>query len=186
MARNVPRRTLSSTTAESSPITLLTNSPCQTLFDLQVPEGRCVGIQLTEQLTVNDLSQSTHWMHQCLHPDEIAYGMAQASDNNRLSFLLGRLALREALGSSCTDCILKDGHGRPKLPVGYLGSISHKNDTAVALVAVDGYSSPKIPTLGVGVDLEVADPNRSRVAKKVLTPLELDLLGAVEVRVYRY
>ena len=219
--------------------------PCEILFDLQLPEGRCVGITLIEssrtkgngqddhtpssdssssssssELTVDALSSPHHWIHGVLHPDEVAFALQKRpSDNGRESFLLGRLAMRCALGwgprhyddgaqlsldasssssssssFSCSKedlciCILKDEHGRPNVPPGYLGSISHKNKAAVALITKMDH--PKDcsslhgagPTMGVGVDLEeVTASSKSSIARKVLTKQEIEQLGQVMVR----
>jgi 4'-phosphopantetheinyl transferase N-terminal domain len=80
-------------------------------------------------------------------------------------------------------CILKDAHGRPTLPLGYVGSISHKNRTAVALVArdKDQGEAATVPTYGIGIDIETIDPRRSRIATKVLTPSEIKQLGRIPV-----
>jgi 4'-phosphopantetheinyl transferase EntD len=55
------------------------------------------------------------------------------------SFIGGRLAMRRALHQSgiADNCssILKDSFGAPLLPQGILGSISHKQQVAVALVS---------------------------------------------------
>ena len=68
-----------------------------------------------------------------LHP-----GGVLPSEQRLRIFLLGRLAIRQALPSvaelSLTSPISKDEHGRPQVPPGFLGSISHKDKTGVALV----------------------------------------------------
>jgi len=201
---------------------------CDRIFDLELPEGRCVGFQLKKGLAPDDplnlspeaiASNPRHWIRSLLHPDEIEYGMSLPSENGRRSFLIGRLAIRDALGlvapprpppldlskpSAKTTvtteadkalepttpppleaeriCILKDEHGRPNLPLGFLGSISHKGTTAVALVTEykDSVQGVGEPVLGIGVDIENRASNKGSIARKVLTPNEIEDLGNVE------
>jgi 4'-phosphopantetheinyl transferase EntD len=188
------------------------------LFDLLVPEGRCVGLSIADlpdhhpdALHVGNLNGSSsgngHWIHQCLHPDEVSYGVsAIQSPSHRKSFWLGRLAMRHALSlgsqlqqqpywsgtsdnSNSNPSILKDEYGRPQVPPGFLGSISHKGTTGVALVAASVPSiatanANLVPRSGVGVDLEYAiDADRRNIARKVLTPNEQANLGRIPVSV---
>jgi enterobactin synthetase component D len=169
--------------------------PCDRLFDLELPEGRCIGLQLhdispdhPDSLEPQALANPDHWTRRVLHPEEVAYAREQPSENRRTSFVLGRLALRQGLGFgqhhlSSVDSILKDEYGRPNVPPGFLGSISHKGNSAVALVTVD--RSPTAgagrPVLGVGVDLEDCTTDKSNIATKVLTRDEIKELGNVEV-----
>jgi 4'-phosphopantetheinyl transferase EntD len=163
------------------------------LFDLQLPEGRCVGLKIdniwqqlpespAENLVdpqqgdmVNSTTTFASWVHDCLHPDEVHYASQLSSDQSQVSFLGGRLALRLAMGCRMHDCILlKDRFGRPQLPANTLGSISHKGNVAVALVA-------DAPTDGgrhaIGVDLEYKCARRRNVARRILTSGEQLALG---------
>jgi 4'-phosphopantetheinyl transferase EntD len=187
-----------------------TDSTIQTcydrLFDIRLPEGRCVGLQLHELseddpngltpqaiLDPDHTNTNHHWLHSLLHPEEVAYGIDRSCSNARESFFLGRLAMREALGFGphhvqTTDAILKDEYGRPAVPTGFLGSISHKRGTGVALVAVDDSVSTAesntagSPRLGIGIDLEqICSQGRSSIARKVLTKREIEDLGRIEV-----
>jgi enterobactin synthetase component D len=102
-----------------------------------------------------------------LMPKECAY-METLEPRRQITFAGGRLALRAALtalgGEVHTS--LPNPRGAPNLPAGYRGSISHKDHVAIAWVTPDtGWY--------VGVDVEVAEPNRSRIASKVLTSDEL-------------
>jgi 4'-phosphopantetheinyl transferase EntD len=180
------------------------------LFDIRLPEGRCVGLQLHElseddpngltpkaildpDHTNTNTNTNHHWLHSLLHPEEVAYGMDRSCSNARESFFLGRLAMRQALGFGphhvqTTDAILKDEYGRPAVPTGFLGSISHKRGTGVALVAVDDSVSTESytagsPRLGIGIDLEqICSQGKSSIARKVLTKREIENLGQIEVR----
>jgi hypothetical protein len=184
------------------------------------------------------LASPRHWIRAYLHPQEVEYAVEECpSDNGRTSFLLGRLALRQALATahlassisrsvtedvsedsqvssityseasalspSLADCLLRDGHGRPRVPGGFLGSVSHKRNVAVALVAQtdrrgepggtsDNDHDPRVAAFaassprGIGVDLEgTRSRSKINVARKVLTPQEMDELGSVPVRAGR-
>ena len=84
--------------------------------------------------------------------------------------------------SNTEPSILKDEHGRPQVPKGYIGSISHKKTTGVALVnsVPDNHSVCSSPKIGIGVDIEQTFSRRRSIAKKVLTSNELENLGNVK------
>lgn len=163
--------------------------PWKTLFDLELPEGQCIGVRLNaentcsnnnnnDELSTEAISSPNHWIHACLHPEEVEYAVSQPSEYTRETFLLGRLAMRQIV--SHDGPILKDDHGRPNVPILYLGSISHKRSlvngtTGVALLA------PRVRGMGVGVDIELASSNRKSIAKRVLTENEINELGRIEV-----
>jgi len=169
-----------------------------------------------------------------LHLDEVQYGLEQPSDNARMTFYLGRLAMRTALEemkgldsqapvelkdetfwgftnvhaphtntntkaksrsnikinaktelptvSTLDQSILKDEHGRPQVPNGFIGSISHKQTTGVALIATlpADAETQSHPTIGVGIDIEQSFSRRRNIAKKILTPNELEDLGGLD------
>ncbi|CAB9503056.1 Transferase [Seminavis robusta] len=181
------------------------------LFDVEVPEGRCVGLELVdfgnddtrslepEMITTN----ASHWIHSLLHEEEVAYGVTLPSPSRRDTFFIGRMAVREALGilgdttnnggerrrnpweiawTRGIPPILKDEHGRPTMPKGYVGSISHKGRAGVGIVARDEtYSSPEDPPkVGIGVDLEYTTNSRRNISRRVLTEHEIASLGQVE------
>lgn len=160
-------------------------SPVTKLFDLTLPEGRCLCLSFTrpvESITTalnTSSSAQNRWLHDNLHRDEVGYACnMQGAHSNRLSFVLGRLAMRTLIEGGSSQCpILKDAHGRPTLLDGYLGSISHKKATAVALVARTSDESD----MGIGIDLEYAVESKANIASKVLTREEIDSLGKVEV-----
>jgi 4'-phosphopantetheinyl transferase EntD len=119
-------------------------------------------------------------VYECLHPDEIQYASQLSSHQSQVSFLGGRLALRLAMDCRIHDCILlKDRFGRPQLPAHTLGSISHKANVAVALVA----AAP--PTEGgrthaIGIDIEYKCATRRNIARRILTSGEQLALGALD------
>ena len=101
-----------------------------------------------------------------LHPDERAFASTLAGFR-QVQFAGGRLAMGELfaeLGMRRTP-VLTDVHGAPTLPAGVAGSITHKNDLAIAMLARG--------TPGLGVDLEDTDRDRPGVAARVLRPEEL-------------
>ncbi len=149
-------RTVSGTSVDST-----TNK----LWDEELPVGaRCVALQLQE-------TNQQHWIPTVLHPLELEYGRQLPSFKTRNSFFLGRLALRQVLDTK--EPILKDAYGRPRLPAGYVASISHKGPVGVALLQASMMGS-------IGVDLEYSHGNPN-VARKVLTPHEQESLGQIPV-----
>lgn len=85
----------------------------------------------------------------------------------QVQFVGGRLAAATAfaeLGARRAP-VLSDEHGAPTLPEGLVGSITHKQDLAIALMARG--------RVGIGVDLEDTDRPRPGVPERVLTPREL-------------
>ena len=181
------------------------------IFSIDLPEGKCVGLQLPiESLPTDNLgslhpdviqSNQNHWIRQRLHHDEVQYGINMPSDCARDTFFIGRLSMRAALHLAGRQekketeltlqddifrgvSILKDEHGRPKVPKGFLGSISHKKSLGVALVSsqeeVTDEKKNTLPIKGIGVDIEQTYSRRRNIAKKVLTTNELSNLGHLE------
>jgi 4'-phosphopantetheinyl transferase EntD len=154
------------------------------------------------------------------------------SIKNQNCFWLGRLAMREGLrliaaqqqlqqkerheaaigaesakilSDKCIQSIsiLKDEYGRPRVPNGYLGSISHKEAIGVALISSSSSTSiynnqlPLQPSAddkttmnkstnnvirrSVGIDIEKRQSTRKSIGRKVLTPYELNDLGQISV-----
>jgi len=186
------------------------NTKCwEKIFTFDLPEGKCVGVRLSDlppthpsSLELTQInSNKDHWVKQLLHPDEVKFGIDLATESSRMTFYLGRLAMRTALNlvrcedKSCNvgmiasvffkyqqskllphSSILKDEHGRPQVPKGFLGSISHKQRTGVALVSPRHIGS-SLPKQGIGVDIEQTYSKRINIAKKVLTIGERNDLG---------
>jgi len=192
----------------------------ENVFSYDLPEGKCVGLRLLSQNhssknsasldPIQIRSNENHWLKKTLHADEVQYGIDLPTDHVRMSFYVGRLAIRTALSltheegkdsnngtirsifstnqplellphvSILDPSILKDQHGRPQVPNGFIGSISHKKNVGVALVSAvdDGGSFP--PTKGIGVDIEQTFSKGKDIAKKVLTEREIENLGKIE------
>jgi enterobactin synthetase component D len=94
---------------------------------------------------------------------------AELSAIRRSELIAGRTALHLALApaapASVDHPILSDDRGAPRLPPGWVGSVSHKAGFAAALVAPAGDGH-------IGVDLERAEPPRHDISRRVLTPRE--------------
>jgi enterobactin synthetase component D len=105
----------------------------------------------------------------CLLPEELAHA-ATLGEVRRRSWVGGRVAMRLTLTrlGLAAPPITSDDRGAPVLPAGMVGSISHKEDLAVALVAAGDRDGAKI-----GVDVEKDEPRRLDISRKVLRDEEL-------------
>lgn len=87
----------------------------------------------------------------------------RVTGRRRLDFYIGRLAAREALGAIGIENqpVPRGSAGQPIWPTGIVGSITHSEGVAVAVVlrAVAG---------GVGVDLELRSSPLSRAAERLV------------------
>lgn len=132
-------------------------------LSIELPHGRCVGLRIPDALDEAALS--------ALAPEERAH-LAGLGPRRRRTFWGGRRALRRALLELGADtdragaAIAADDRGAPLAPDGFCGSISHKDDVAVALAA------PEEPGVRIGVDVEVPSPARLRIERLVLTDAE--------------
>jgi 4'-phosphopantetheinyl transferase EntD len=105
-----------------------------------------------------------------LMPQEAACIKAGACQKRRDDFCMGRAAAHKALASINADNgpIPKSNAGSPLWPEGFIGSISHKQNAAVAL------AGPKGNILALGLDLEYrADPIGEAVARRICLAEEL-------------
>lgn len=84
-----------------------------------------------------------------LHPDEAAL-VAGAMDKRRREFALGRACARAALAAMGVEAgpILRAGDGAPLWPAGVVGSISHTDGYACAVVG----ASSRFAAMGVDVE----------------------------------
>ena len=101
-----------------------------------------------------------------LHETEVSYARALRS-YRQVQFVGGRIALRAACAQLGVrpPALLPDDRGAPQMPSGYVGSVAHKRDLAVAMVALVGDGT-------LGIDLEAYGPPRMAIARKVLTEPE--------------
>ncbi|HLK35863.1 MAG TPA: 4'-phosphopantetheinyl transferase superfamily protein [Polyangiaceae bacterium] len=142
--------------------------PQDALFDLDLAHGRCVGVRIpNEEEGLDRLAAE-------LLAEERAFARTLAPRRRR-TWVGGRAALREVLARSGLTAppIFADDRGAPGLPAGIAGSVSHKEDLAVALVALDGAAR-------LGVDVEVDMAPMTDVSSRVLTPEELDELASLD------
>lgn len=162
----------SSTTLHTSTIGLdqLTSlSHWDTLFDITLPAGRCLGVRLPKELSPAMLDSAKSQVT----PEEVDLCLSLKVPE-QVQFLGGRIAMRRALGDSTrTDIgpILRSFGGVPYLPDGCAGSISHKEHIAVALANPDCTGS-------IGVDVEdLARKSRTSIGRRVLTANEQSAVG---------
>lgn len=94
----------------------------------------------------------------------------------KTSFVGGRLAAKKALQSIQREHLYvgKDPFGAPQLPDPLSISISHKKDIAIALLS-------KQPKTTIGIDIEALAPERMRIAPKILTAAEMEILSSLPV-----
>lgn len=101
---------------------------------------------------------------------EQALARAKLLPTTRRDFVAGRTALHLAL-DDFGIAIAASHRGGPAMPAGFTGSVSHKQGTAIAIVAPAGAG-------WVGVDLEHAAPSKQDIAKRILTAAERTALPA--------
>jgi enterobactin synthetase component D len=117
-----------------------------------------------------------------VHPGEVAFVHASPAAR-RASFIGGRVALRTAIAAlgdptsaASLSPILSTPRGAPALPPGFVGSISHKREIAVAIAA----RAEPTPRTTIGIDVEVPRASRVDIAPRVLTPDERATLAALD------
>lgn len=99
-----------------------------------------------------------------LHPQETSE-LSTLNDRKRLEWMASRYLLHLMSGRRTRGACLKDSHGKPYLAgSNYHISMSHSR----AMVAV--VASPQ----AIGIDIQVVVQKIDRIARKFLTPLELD------------
>lgn len=142
-------------------------TPYAPAFVVALPHGIAAGIHLP----ASPAPVPTEVLAR-LHPDERAHALTLGG-YRQVQFVGGRLALGELfpeLGLRRVP-VLTNEHGAPVLPAGVTGSVTHKADLAIAMLA---RGSP-----GLGVDLEETDRERPGVASRVLRPEELVAVEAL-------
>jgi len=91
--------------------------------------------------------------HDGLHPEALRATLAQ-------------------LGADPATPVLATPRGAPRLPAGFVGSITHKPGLAAALAA-----RADEPLRTLGLDLEIAAPLRTDIGSRILTARELTALA---------
>jgi enterobactin synthetase component D len=138
-------------------------------FDLRLEHGRCVGVRLPDAPgEIDALADAV------LAPEERDFAAGLVAHRRR-TWVGGRVAMRQALSRSGLEAraVLADGRGAPMLPAGVAGSISHKDNLAAALVAIDAGH--------VGVDIEIDARRAIDIASRVLTDEEAAELAVLDV-----
>jgi enterobactin synthetase component D len=148
-------------------IRLSHHSPFASAFVTALPHGIVAGVHLPP--TPNPVPTEVLAR---LHPDERAHAVTLGGFR-QVQFVGGRLAMGELFSELGLrrSAVLTDAHGAPTLPASVAGSITHKNDLAIAMLA---RGAP-----GLGVDLEETDRDRPGVAARVLRPEELAAVAAL-------
>lgn len=142
-------------------------------FRRELAAGVCVGVSLPEG--------GEFALPPALHPDEAAFVHASPAAR-RATFIGGRVALRAALAAFDADAgsdpspILSTPRGAPALPPGFVGSVSHKRELAVAIVA----RAEPTPRTTLGIDVEIPRALRTDIATRVLTPAERAAVAALD------
>lgn len=105
-----------------------------------------------------------------LHPDEVI-DAARHKPRRRRELIAGRTALRRALRQAgwIDDAPLLPGEqGRPEVPMGFTGSITHKEGAVLAVAA------KLVAGRTLGIDSEVLGTRpRVGIASRILRPVEL-------------
>ncbi|ACY18374.1 4'-phosphopantetheinyl transferase family protein [Haliangium ochraceum] len=140
--------------------------PLKIAFERELPAGVCVGVAIPMMEEGDARVAITGLL------DEEQRVASALAARRQPTWVAGRLALRAALqrlGAS-PGPLLVSARGAPTLPEGFVGSISHKADLAVALAARDeGWR--------VGVDIERSTMGEQDISRRVLTPGEIDALS---------
>ncbi len=127
------------------------------LFELDLAHGRALALAIPEEAGLLHLAAM-------LLPAELELAASWAPPRRR-TWIAGRAALRTALVRAGLEApaMGSDDRGAPVLPAGVVGSVSHKENVAVALVA------PARDDARIGVDVELDTPLRIDIARRVLT-----------------
>lgn len=105
-----------------------------------------------------------------LHPLEEALLSPRAKSKKRKEFIMGRAAAHAALRNmgATARAVGKGKFGEPAWPEGTIGSISHKDDLALAIVG------SKDKCRAIGVDLEtIWDPIAPQIANRICHQSEI-------------
>lgn len=143
-------------------------APFAPAFRIALPFGLLAGVHLPPRA-----DPVPHPVLARLHPDERDYARTLGGFR-QVQFVGGRLALGDLLGELGLRRVgvLPNEHGAPALSPGFVASVSHKQNLAVALVARGN-------GVGIGVDLEDTDRHRPGVAARVLRAEELRMVEAL-------
>lgn len=147
--------------------------------DAFLPQAVLASINLVsvDLVSVNSMEPTgTAWLHSA----ERAVACTLAP-HRREAYTAGRRALRAALQRIAPDAgampLLSTARGAPRLPAGFVGSISHKRTRAIAIVAPDSAYVPGIDgnvIAGAGVNAGVNAGALTDVSDTVFLGLDLE------------
>jgi len=148
-------------------------TPFAQVLGLDLPHGRCVGVALPDDR--HDGGAIPGQVLAAL-PEEERRHAEQVAPARRASWVGGRTALRAAFADLACDPgpILATARGAPRLPPDLRGSISHKQNLAVAIAARTG--DLDAGSWHLGIDLERIVAGHSGIARYVLRPEERERL----------
>ncbi|MEE2901592.1 MAG: 4'-phosphopantetheinyl transferase superfamily protein [Myxococcota bacterium] len=109
-----------------------------------------------------------------LHPQE-AQVLSKFKLSRRATWVGGRLALAQACEAFDESArpILNDERGAPVLPTGLTGTLTHKNNIAISLVARSKSS------MRLGIDVEALSLRQQSIENMILTDTELTTLNTL-------
>lgn len=105
--------------------------------------------------------------------------MARAVPKRKAEFVAGRTVAREALqsvGCNCAELPIGE-HRAPIWPKGWIGSISHTDDMALATVGL----TSEVSMLGLDVENLIEETQVDSLMPMFVSPIELDLLPATKL-----
>jgi 4'-phosphopantetheinyl transferase EntD len=134
--------------------------------------GRCIGVHIPS----TDAALDELIAHLAPMEQEKAAGLPRP---RRRTWAGGRAAMHEALArlGHALEEVGSDDRGAPKMPSGVLGSITHKDELAAALVVGAARGAARGT---VGVDLEMDVVREHDIAARVLTPAELEEIAHLD------
>ncbi len=138
-------------------------------FDIELEHGRCIGVRIPRtDDAVRDLADAL------LLPGEQDFA-ASLPPLRRRTWVGGRVALREAVARRQVEVppIVADDRGAPVLPAGVVGSITHKEGLAAALVALEARAR-------IGIDLELDVVRTQDISARILTEDEIAELDGLD------
>lgn len=139
--------------------------PYTVAFRAELAFGHCVGLHLpAREPVLPDAARAQ------LADGEIAHAR-EFGPKRQISWYGGRIVLRTALADlgAPAGALPSNDRGAPRVPSGFVGSISHTDTLATALVArASGWD--------VGIDIEAIARTTHDVSRHVLTDVELEAL----------
>ena len=111
---------------------------------------------------------SIRQLESTVHAKEVKLSATYTCDKRKLEFLRSRYGLRSIMGQKVAP-ILKNKRGAPKWPVGWLGSLSHKEGVVVFLV-----KKQRTEFVSLGIDIEAFAVN-DKIVERISSQKEIYL-----------